>query len=74
MTRDSFSHLWNAFAKRRYGKPFTLELVNGCRIEINHPKSITLGKDLLAVRSTSGVLNYLEFASVVRFINETGMG
>ncbi len=44
------------------------------RIEVNHPESITLGKELFVVKATSGVLNYLDYASVVRFIDETGVG
>jgi hypothetical protein len=74
ITRDNFLRLWNAFAKRRPWKPFTLELVSGSRLEVNHPESVTLGPELFIVRATSGVRNYLDYASVVRFIDATGVG
>jgi hypothetical protein len=66
--------MWEALGKRRPWRPFTLELINGSRIEVNHPEAVTLGKELFVVRASSGLLNYLDYASVVRFILATGVG
>jgi hypothetical protein len=33
--------LLGAFSRRKPWKPFTLELVSGSRVEVNHPESLT---------------------------------
>jgi hypothetical protein len=75
MTRDNFLHLLNGFLQRRPWKAFTVELVSGCRIEVNHPESIRVGreKDLAAIMSTARVRCYFEIAAVVRFLDATGV-
>jgi hypothetical protein len=73
MTPANFRHVFNALNKRRPWQPFTLELVSGSRIEVNHPEAVTCGTELIAVRSSSGHNSYLEYTSVVRFVSVTGV-
>jgi hypothetical protein len=75
MTRENFLHLLNGFLQRDTWKAFTVELVNGSRIEVNHPESISVGrdKDLVAIKSTSKLHCYFEIAAVVRFLDATGV-
>jgi hypothetical protein len=73
MNRELFLHVLNAFNRRRPWRPFTLELVSGCRIEVNHPESVSAGEHIVSLKSSSGVNCYFEFDAVVRFIDNTGM-
>jgi hypothetical protein len=73
MNRELFVHALNAFNRRQPGRPFTLELVSGGRIEVNHPESVSAGKHIITIKSSSGVNSYFEFDAVVRFIDNTGV-
>jgi hypothetical protein len=72
MTRDHFERIWRAFLRRRPFLPFTLELVNGSRLEVNHPESVTLHEEWLVYNSTRGIRSVFEYNSVIRFIDSTG--
>jgi hypothetical protein len=74
MRREIFLHVLQAFQRRRPWKPFTVELIGGSRIEVNHPESISAGKDIVSIHSTTGVHAYFEFAAVVQIIDSTGVG
>jgi hypothetical protein len=74
MTRDNFQRLFNGLAQRKPWRPFTIELMSGSRIEVNHPEAVSLGQQLVAVLSSSGHRSYFEYGSVARFIEATGVG
>ena len=40
MVAESFAQTLRAFARRRPFKPFTVELVSGDRIEVEHPEAL----------------------------------
>lgn len=61
------------FLERRPFTPFTLELVSGSRIEVNHPEALTLYEHLVVCASTSRRRTVFEYAGVVRFIQGTGV-
>lgn len=73
MTPEQFIKVLRGFLKRKYFHPFTLELVSGSRIEVNHPEALWLEKELIVCRSTSGVQSVFAYESVVRFIDATGI-
>jgi hypothetical protein len=56
MTRVSFDKVLWTFFQRRPFRPFTIELVNGSRIEINHPEALRQRREdnLLVYGSTTG--------------------
>ena len=64
-----------AFSKRQPFQPFTVELVSSSRIEVNHPEVLHRHGDteLLVYRSNSGTHSVFDCASVVRFIDGTGI-
>jgi hypothetical protein len=72
MTRESFDRALRLFQRQRPWKPFTLELISGSFIEVNHPESLTRSGDLLMCQSSSGVRTVFEYTSVIRFIAATG--
>ena len=73
MSPDNFVKVLQVFSQRRPFRPFTLELISGGRIEVNHPEVLTLhGDGLVSCVSTTLARSVFEMASVVRFITETG--
>jgi hypothetical protein len=72
MTKDSFDRLVRGFSNRTPWRPFTIELLSGTRIEVNHPEALTERGDVFQCRSTSGLNCYFEYTAVVRFIDATG--
>ena len=72
MTRNSFDRLVRAFAARQPWKSFTLELLSGSRVEVNHPEALSEHGDVFRCKSTSGMACYCESTAVLRFIDSTG--
>ena len=72
MTRENFERVLRVFQTRRPWKAFTLELVNGCRLEVSHPEALTQYGELVKLRSASGLNTVFEYRSVIRFLDATG--
>jgi hypothetical protein len=72
MTRENFENLFRGFSQRKPWRPYTVELINGSRIEINHPEALSQTGEILKCRSTTGLVCYFDCASVVRFLDATG--
>lgn len=72
MTREDFQKVLDAFCKRMPFRPFTIELVSGSHIEINHPEALRQHDDLLVYKSTSGIQSVFGYESIIRFIDATG--
>jgi 20S proteasome alpha/beta subunit len=73
MTPDNFQRVLRRFLRRSPFRPFTLELLSGGRVEVNHPEAITLSANgVVTVWSTSRLRSIFEVTEVVRFITETG--
>jgi hypothetical protein len=72
MTQKDFQKVLTAFCKRSPFRPFTLELLNGSRVEVNHPEALRQQGDLLIYKSTSGIQSVFGYESVIRFIDSTG--
>jgi hypothetical protein len=73
MTPENFRVVLDKFLKLKPFTPFTLELVSGSRIEVNHPEALTLYETLVLCVSTSSRRTVFEYAGVVRFIEGTGV-
>jgi hypothetical protein len=74
MTQENYERVLRAFFNIRPFRPFTLELVNGSRLDVNHPEVLRQHGDLIIYKSTMGMQSVFECASVVRFIEATGIG
>jgi hypothetical protein len=73
MSEGSFNLLLRGFLRRRPWRSFTLEFINGTRVEVNHPEAVTRHDGFMNVASTTGTRCYFEYVSVVRFIDATGL-
>jgi len=73
MTPEAFKEVLANFQRRKPFTPFTLELVSGSRVEVNHPEALTMFKYVIMVNSTAGIRSLFEYAAVVRFIEGTGV-
>jgi len=56
MTRDNFEKLYRILNKRRPWTPYTLELVSGSRIEVNHPESLEMQAEVLVCQHNGGAV------------------
>jgi hypothetical protein len=73
MTQDNFDKIVQVLLPARPFRPFTIELANGGRMEINHPEALSFhGDGLYSCLSSSKVRSAFEVVSVVRIINVTG--
>lgn len=72
MTRENFEYVLRLFQTRQPWKPFTLELITGSRLEVNHPEALEQKEELLKLKSSSGLQTVFEYRSVIRFLDATG--
>jgi hypothetical protein len=65
--------VWQVLRKQRPFRPFTLELISGGRVEVNHPEALQVHSNgLLVCRSTTHNRSAFEVGSVIRFTTATG--
>ncbi len=72
MSQDTFDRLLRAFLDRKPFSPFTIELINGARVEVHHPEIVSQKGSVLVCTSTRQIRSYFECQAVVRFIDATG--
>jgi hypothetical protein len=72
MTRENFEKVLRVFLARAPFEPFTIELISGSRVEVNHPEAVELRKDIVVFKSTRGTYVVFECSAVVRFVDATG--
>ena len=72
MKHEHFQHVLNQFLTRRPWKPFTLELINGSWLVVEHPEFLAVYGTLLNWTNSNGARSIFEYTSVVRFIDGTG--
>jgi hypothetical protein len=72
MKKENFEKVLQVFLGRRPFHPFSLELTNGTRLEVNHPETLELRTEMVICNSTTGIRSIFENEMVVRFITATG--
>jgi len=72
MTPENFEKVLHGYLDRAPFRPFTIELLNGSRVEVNHPEALTLRKDLVVYKSSRGMYGVFECSAVARFLDATG--
>jgi hypothetical protein len=72
MSRDIFAKILDVFLGRRPFTPFTVELLSGAKLEVNHPEALMLYERHFVYRSTTHVRSVMEYAVVQRFYESTG--
>ena len=74
MNPDNFKYLLGNLYKRKPFLPFTLELLNGTKLEIHHPEALTAHERLVSFTSNRGVRSVFEYVIIMRIIDATGVG
>lgn len=72
MSPGNLDKVVRAFRDRVPFRPFTIELVNGSRIEVNHPEALTLHRDLVVYKSSRGMAGVFECSAGARVLDATG--
>jgi hypothetical protein len=70
MVAESFDRSLNAFVHRTPFRPFTVELVSGQRIEVNHPEALVFRAGVAMHISPEGVFTLFDHEGVSRLISE----
>lgn len=71
MTAENFDRVLNTLASQAPFHPFTVELLNGRRFAVDHPRAF-VNRDGVAVFVASGGIPMLfDHESVLRFIGDT---
>jgi hypothetical protein len=70
MDRDTFNTAIRAFKNRTPFQPFTLSMVNGERLEVDHPDAVHVHEGLGVFFGPGGVLTILDHEGVARVIGD----
>ncbi len=71
MSPNNFKRVFHAFKKRLPFRSFTLELINGQWVEVNHPEALSQQEDLVIFTNPGGTRSVFECGAVVRFVQGT---
>lgn len=71
MLPENFERTLRALARRTPFRPFTVELVSGSRIEIDHPEALVFRGGLAVFLSSTGVPTLFDHESVSQLIGAT---
>ena len=70
MEREHFDRTLRAFQQRRPFRSFTVELVSGAQIQVDHPEAMVLRGGVGVYISQDGVPTILDHEGVARVIGE----
>jgi hypothetical protein len=70
MTSEHFNRTLRAFQRRTPFRPFTVALVNGDRIQIDHPEALVLRDGVAVFIAAGGVPTLFDHESVSEMIGE----
>lgn len=70
MDRGTFEATVMSYKRRRPYQPFTLELVNGGRVEIDHPDAIALREGMAFYIAPGRIPHFFDHEGVCRIIGD----
>ena len=70
MTTDHFDRSLRAFQQRRPFQRFTVELVSGDRIQVDHPEALVVRDGVAVYIARGGVPSLFDHESVSQFVGE----
>lgn len=70
MSPDSFDRTLRAFQRQKPFRPFTVELVSGDRIEVDHPEAMVLRAGIAVFIDAAGAPTIFDHEGVSQFIGE----
>jgi hypothetical protein len=72
MDRKSFESLLRGLARRKPFRPFTVEFVNGEKIEVDHPEALVVRAGVAVFLNAKGVPSWFDSEGVNRLVGEKG--
>jgi hypothetical protein len=70
MTADNFDRTLRAYQKRKPFKPFTVALVNGDRLQVDHPEVLVLRAGVAVYIAPAGPITIFDHEGVNQVIGE----
>jgi hypothetical protein len=70
MDRETFDQTIRTFQQRRPFRPFTISLVNGERLEIDHPEAVLIREGTGAFLGPGGVPAIFDFEGVAQVFGD----
>ncbi|MBW3600529.1 MAG: hypothetical protein KY475_25100 [Planctomycetes bacterium] len=70
MTSDHFEQIFEALHERRPFQPFTVELVGGDRVEVDHPRAMVVRDGVAVYLRPGGVPEWFDHESVAQVIED----
>ena len=75
MELDQFERSLRAFQRRTPFRPYTVALVNGDRVQVDHPEALVMRGGVAAFVSAGGVPTLFDHSSVSQLVGEpSGQG
>jgi hypothetical protein len=71
MVADSFAHALRAFARRKPFKPFTVELISGDRIEVEHLEALVFRGAVAVYFSPKNEITIFDHEGVAQLTDKT---
>jgi hypothetical protein len=72
MTAEHFERIIRAFQKRAPFRSFTVELVSGTRIDVDHPEALVFRGGVAVFLSADGTPAFFDHESVAQVTDATG--
>ena len=70
MTADNFDQVMTGYYNRRPFQPFTVALVNGDRLEVDHPEALMVRESLAIFFAPSRIPQLFDHEGVAQFIGD----
>lgn len=70
MSADNFQQLLEALAKRNPFQPFTVEMVGGRRVEVDHPRALVSRDGVAVYLAPGGIPIWFDHESVTAIIGD----
>jgi hypothetical protein len=70
MDRDTFESMIRLFKNRRPFRPFTISLVNGERVEVDHPDALALRDGVGLFAGPGGIPAVFDYEGVAQIIRD----
>jgi hypothetical protein len=71
MTLDNFQQLLEAFSKRSPFQPFTIEMVGGRRVEVDHARALVTRDGVAVYIAPGGIPVWFDHESVTAIVGDT---
>ncbi len=71
MTEEHFERTLRAYQQHKPFRPFTVALMNGDRVRVDHPEAMVLRGGIAVFLAADGTPSFFDHESVTEFITET---